>query len=653
MIRPVDLSPEEKNLIRGLLQQSTLPRDALPYSEEFPRLKEEYCRTFGRGVDEISDMDFWRLLADVGKSGGVRQPGMRKRAPRSPSLSKEEQLEILRLMPDGIGSRDNLPYTREFDRLQRQFTKLTANKLSKWDFWRVVSRLAKDTRRRPAPVFESVPSGSLKSKTAVILESLNQWWIAKPAKEPPFFRRWAFEEAWRLLGDEQVPIVSIRGSRRVGKSTILDQIIEQLLKLERVPPKRILYVQFDELPGLGVLSDPILSIVKWFEENVLGMTLNESAQQGDPAYLFFDELQNLKDWAPQLKSLADHNSARILVTGSSSLRILQGRDSLAGRLSMIELGPLRLSEIAGIRRLGKWPEIKNGPGIASWAEPDFWLGVASQDRVELKILRETFRHFSEVGGYPVCHARRNTSKAELAKDVTSVVVDRTIEHDQPVDPQSRRSCDRLLLKETFRLLCRYAGENLTTDRICEEVNSVLSAQYSAAKVDDAIQFMVDAMLVHRIEPLEALRKRRNKGAKYCLCDHFIREAWLQEKIPLDPEQLSKATESVATLAGHLIESTIGYFFSSIPGLDVAWLPERTNEHQPEIDFVLTIGLKRIPIEVKYVRRKLKKDDYAGLERFCLQKKYNASFGLIVTQKEVGQISDSVIAVPASALLSIL
>jgi hypothetical protein len=44
---------------------------------------------------------------------------------------------------------------------------------------------------------------------------------------------------------------------------------------------------------------------------------------------------------------------------------------------------------------------------------------------------------------------------------------------------------------------------------------------------------------------------------------------------------------------------------------------------------------------------------AGLESFCRAKKYNAPFGLLITQQESGPIGDNVVAVPAAALLSVL
>ena len=53
--------------------------------------------------------------------------------------------------------------------------------------------------------------------------------------------------------------------------------------------------------------------------------------------------------APQLKAIVDHHTLRVVVTGSSALRIEAGRDSLAGRITTLEIGTLLLREIAGLR----------------------------------------------------------------------------------------------------------------------------------------------------------------------------------------------------------------------------------------------------------------------------------------------------------------
>lgn len=125
-------------------------------------------------------------------------------------------------------------------------------------------------------------------------------------------------------------------------------VIEDLLA-NGVRANRILRVQFDKLESLESLDEPILRITEGFERAILQQTLNEAARAGEPAYLFFDEVQNLRRWAEQLKHLVDSSTAHAIVTGSSALRIELGRDSLAGRVTTIEVGVLSLTEIASFR----------------------------------------------------------------------------------------------------------------------------------------------------------------------------------------------------------------------------------------------------------------------------------------------------------------
>ena len=450
------------------------------------------------------------------------------------------------------------------------------------------------------------------------------------------------------LENDLTPIVAVRGPRQVGKTTIQEQVIEEMLKLRGIKPASIFRVQFDDVPSLGSYSQPILGLVRWYEKNVLGDSMNALAQKGEPVYLFFDEVQNLKTWAPQVKSLVDHVAAKTLVTGSSALRIADGQDSLAGRISMIELGPLRLREIAGVRQLGNLPPFQPATRVQAWIERDFWLDLASYAAENASVLKKAFEAFSEVGGYPVCH-KPGSKHEELGDLIIRTVVERTLIHDLRAGPQGRRR-DRGVLEETFRRVCRYAGQGVRARLIKEEVAQVLGEGVRDKSVHDAIRFLADALLVHQITPLEALTKRQAHPPKLCLCDHFVRQAWLQEPVPIAPRHLAKANQAVATAAGHLIESDIGYYLKGIPGSDVSWFPARNQE--PEVDFVLTLGLQRIPIEVKYCRGRANSGDLAGLMSFCSQAKYNAPFGLLITQELSGVLNENVIALPAYALLSV-
>jgi predicted AAA+ superfamily ATPase len=636
----------ETDAIRQLLHEADLSRDQLPYTDEFARLKKKYEAQLHK---RVTDSEFWRSLVRVGKRGGLaRKKSKQKRVP-APKLPTEQQLELLRLFPDGIGNRDQLPYTEEFDGLHRQFSKLTRTTLSKHEFWRALSGVAKRSRK-PQPLFQTAPLGGLPEELVHFLELQNPWWSGSPAKPTERFRRWAFGEVMQRLEKDLTPIVAVRGPRQVGKTTIQEQLIEELLKLRGVPPARIFRIQFDDVPSLGSYSQPVLGLVRWFEKNVLGDTMNALAQKGEPVYLFFDEVQNLKNWAPQIKSLVDHVAAKTLVTGSSALRIADGQDSLAGRISMIELGPLRLGEIAGVRQLDGLKPFQPSLRLDAWTEKEFWLDLTQYATKHAKLLKKCFEVFSGVGGYPVCH-KPGVNREELSDLITRTVVERTLIHDLRAGPNGRRR-DRSVLEETFRRVCRYAGQGVRARHIRNEIAQVLGEGVRDKSVHDAIKFLANSLLVHEVPPFEALTKRQSHPSKLCLCDHFVREAWLQEQVPIAPRLLAQANEVISTTAGHLIESDIGYYLKGIPGADVSWFPAREKGQEPEVDFVLTIGLQRIPIEVKYRRAPPGQSDLAGLKSFCSQAKYNAPFGLLITQELSGLLGERIVALPAYAFLSV-
>ena len=413
-------------------------------------------------------------------------------------------------------------------------------------------------------------------------------------------------------------------------------------------PARIFRVQFDEAPLLGSFDHPVQVLVRWFEDNVATDSINSLAQRGGPVYLFFDEVQNLKDWAPQLKSLVDHYAARTLITGSSALRIAHGEDSLAGRISMLELGPLRLSEIAGVRRFGDLAPFQPAAELEPWTKPEFWLDLTSYARTHRTVLQKSFEAFSDLGGYPVCH-KGEMAREVLADHITRLVVERTLIHDWRAGGATRKR-DPEVLREVFRQVCRFAGQSVRASRNREDAAAILGSGVTDKSVQRAIRFLADSLLVQEIPPLEALAKRQSHPPKLCLCDHFVRDGWLQETVPIAPRILASADQAVSTIAGHVIESVIGYYLKGIPGVDVSWFPQRKNE--PEVDFIVTMGLHRLPIEVKYRRSRPGGADLAGIYSFCGQPKYNAPFGLVITQDISGQLDEHAIAVPAYAFLAL-
>ena len=162
-----------------------------------------------------------------------------------------------------------------------------------------------------------------------IIYNQNPWWENKQFQVPIKKRR-DFYVLERKLDDKQ--ITAIIGPRRVGKSILMQQLIESLLQ-KQVTPQNILFAQLDE-PRFdtegGVIIHRILDI---YSKLVLKQSLDETPNK---AYVFLDEIQHIDKWSETLKSLYDRDfNIKFIVSGSSSAGITRGSsESLAGRISL-------------------------------------------------------------------------------------------------------------------------------------------------------------------------------------------------------------------------------------------------------------------------------------------------------------------------------
>jgi predicted AAA+ superfamily ATPase len=475
----------------------------------------------------------------------------------------------------------------------------------------------------------------------------NPWWEGKPGPRLPPYQRWAFRTTLRKLNSGLAPAVVLRGPRQVGKTTLQLQIIENLLSAGQIKPQQILRVQFDEIPSLKGLADPIMSIARWFQNRVLGHSFNEAARAEAPAYLFLDEVQNLPDWAPQIKALVDNHNVKVLVTGSSALRMEAGRDSLAGRITQVELGTLLLREIAGLRFRQELPPHLADNGLEPLLHKEFWEELQQWGLLKQEIRDRAFTEFSIRGGYPIAQARYDAPWPEVADQLNETVIQRAIQHDLRVGQRGMKR-DAQLLEEVFRLACRYAGQSPSQAVFVNEIRGALRGNIGWRRILTYLRFLDAAMLVKLIHPSELRLKRRRGNYKLCICDHGLRASWLQEVVPLDKAGLIQ-TPNLHDLAGHIAESVAGYFFGGLPHLDLAHFPERGAE--PEVDFILTIGEKRIPVEVKYRTRIDFHRDTLGLRAFVEKSVYNAPFGVLVTMDdEVSSPDPRIVVVSLPSLL---
>lgn len=139
--------------------------------------------------------------------------------------------------------------------------------------------------------------------------------------------------------------VLITGSRRVGKTTLLKQLIQYLITEKKINSKNILYVLLDH-PRLAKIS--ILEIVEEFRKIHL-------LSQDEKIVLFFDEVQYLKDWEQEVKSLVDLENVKIFLSGSASTEIFQKTPFLTGRYEKIKIDPLSFQEFLQFKNVSISP----------------------------------------------------------------------------------------------------------------------------------------------------------------------------------------------------------------------------------------------------------------------------------------------------------
>lgn len=113
----------------------------------------------------------------------------------------------------------------------------------------------------------------------------------------------------------------LTGIRRCGKSVMLDLIKQELLQQGVTPQQLISYnfenMSFARLCNAQALHDEIISQTQALTEKI---------------YLFFDEIQEVKDWEKCINSLRIELNCDIYITGSNA-KLLSGELAtyLAGR----------------------------------------------------------------------------------------------------------------------------------------------------------------------------------------------------------------------------------------------------------------------------------------------------------------------------------
>ena len=160
------------------------------------------------------------------------------------------------------------------------------------------------------------------------------------------YKREYFGELKNLLNKRQVIVIC--GLRRIGKSTLMYQLIQYLIKKKKVDPLKILYFSFDKKTG------EIKEILDAYSK------ITEKDYEKEDVFIFLDEIYKLKNWHKELKLLYDAlPNAKFIVSGSASLKVeREARKDLTGRAFYVEVKPLSFKEFFELKFNTKLKNVK-------------------------------------------------------------------------------------------------------------------------------------------------------------------------------------------------------------------------------------------------------------------------------------------------------
>lgn len=304
------------------------------------------------------------------------------------------------------------------------------------------------------------------------LEQFNPWWKTGRVKDTwlrPYKRKLYFEIVRYI---EKRQIILIWGLRRVGKTTTMFQIIEDLLA--NINKKNIFYFSFDEI------AFDFNDVLESYKKYILGSSFDEAKEK---IYIFLDEIQKVDDWENKIKIFYDiYPNIKFFISGSASVNLRRkSTESLAGRIMDFQMKLLSFDEFIEM----KHKDIKQ---IREY--PDLW-------RDELVSL---FYRYIKYGMFPELYDEEDE---EFARNyILNNVIERVIYKDLPEEFEIK---DVELLKTLVYIIAKKPGMIVNYKEIAKDLGR---DQRTIANYFEYLEFglLIRFVFNYRGSPIASRRK---------------------------------------------------------------------------------------------------------------------------------------------------
>ena len=474
------------------------------------------------------------------------------------------------------------------------------------------------------------------AETIRLLYIHNPWWTTGevPTSLAPDFKRRDLHKLIEAI--EAKEITGIVGARRVGKTTLMYQLVQSLL--ESVDPLNILFLKVDDT-YLNVDEAKIKSIFDLYSINLLQKPLENLDER---VYILLDEIQSLNNWELFLKRWFDLGyNIKFVVSGSSSSQIMSdSQESLVGRFHPQMVCPMKFLEVVRYHEREADPERR-------FDQINWHLREALRTSVRSDDLNPLFEAFSKAnielarerdqlliylqdylikGGYPAIVTSDDLYKnAEMLRDYLALTIYKDV-------------------VKTFRIRDPKSFEavfSVVASECCHRLNYSSISQELGIKRDtlrDYLFYLERSFLVSESRFYSRNRRTQmKKEKKIYVNDIGLRNSVLgliDRSVLRDPQQMGVLAENV--VADHCQRLKLNIEQGSTSSINY-WNDDRGHE----VDIVMDLYNKPIPIEVKY-REAVRKKDLTGIYRF--KERYQSPINIVVTKKTI-KMEEDILYVP--------
>lgn len=274
----------------------------------------------------------------------------------------------------------------------------------------------------------------------------NPWWESGKVDDDftQFPRRAYLDDFYELVTDLSVKrAVILMGPRRVGKTVMIYHSIDRLIS-SGIDPKKIIYISVDT---------PIYNNISLEDFFLLARKALKNEESYEGYYVFFDEIQYLKNWEVHLKSMVDtFRSSRFVASGSAAAALkMKSIESGAGRFSDFLLPPLTFYEYIQFKKLDSLVVKSNN-------------GISPYDTINIDALNRHFVEYINFGGYPevvFSEAIRRNPGQYIKNDI----IDKVLLRDLPslYGISDIQELNKLFVHIAFRSGNEFSYESLSTE----------------------------------------------------------------------------------------------------------------------------------------------------------------------------------------------